>query len=414
MHPTPTADTKQLVATIRRLIRVFGSQPAHVTEPERTRSTAKLLYSRLERSGLPVRWVTGDHDTPLIIAGRGPVAISTYLDDIHPDAIAGNDEPPEVTGDVVKSNGIERKAALIAHVAGLLAEPEWADSVTLLIETDRHAGSHTLEQWLADEAPAFSSAAWEVSDLPLSSPVLVRAATGTLIVEIAMSAARHNVEPVYGTVLPDLGLAIARLVSSLKSSDDEVRIEGFYDGIAALEEFEVDSLVTMGPGVSRWLTRVAGAERELSTSHMTLGMFCAPSLVVRQLHVSANNDYLPETASAVIEFQLLPGQDVHQVINALKERVMSSPFDIQVTPLLVRHPVNASKDIAIPAHMTVIPIAPGPSPASLFAQHGISGIGYALVQRTTDRDQAGVSLDLIAAASTFLHELTDNLGTTRA
>jgi hypothetical protein len=410
MQATSTLDTDPLTGTIRRMIRVLGAQHAHVSDPGSLQSIARLLFSRLERAKVPARWIEGEHGTPLIVAGSGPIALCTYLDDIHPDAISKTGQPPGINLESVTGNGIERKAAVVSHAAALLANPEWSQQVTMFIETDRHAGSHTIESFLRSEAPVFTSVAWEVADLPLFAPAIIRAATGTLIVRVALRATRRFVEPVYGTVLPDIGIALARFVTSLKSSDDEVHLDGFYDGIETLEEIEFDAVVKMGPGVSRWLTRVAGDERELSTSHMTLGMFCAPSLIVRDLVMGADGDYLPNEASAVIEFQLLPGQDTSLILEALRTRMSGHLIDGLVSVLLERQPVSVSTDLNIPDGYPSLPVAPGPSPAALFATLGIPGTGYTVVSRATQPETSGVSIESIADGAQFLYDLSTSLG----
>lgn len=409
MQSTPTPDTDLLSGMIRRLIRVLGAQPAHASRPDSLTSIARLLVSRLERANIAVRLIEGEHGTPLIVAGSGPIAVCTYLDDIHPDAIDSGDRPPDVIDQAVLGRGIERKAAIVAHTSALLTDPAWAQQVTLLIETDRHAGSHTMEAWLDEEEPRFTAMAWDVADLPLGAPALVRSATGSLIVKLTFSALRRRVETVYGTVLPDIGIAMARLVTSLKSADDEVHLDGFYDGIESLEENEFDAVVQIGPGVSRWLTHVAGDERELSTSHMTLGMFCAPSLIIRDIGIVAEGDYLPHAASAVIEFQLLPGQDVDRVLAALRDRVSEYAFDGRVEVLLDRRPVALAVSAHVPSGYASLPIAPGPSPAALFAARGIAGTGYTVVSRSTDRETTGIAMESIVEGTRFLYDLSASL-----
>ena len=409
MHTTPTSETDQLAGIVRRTIRSIGAQSSHVSDPQSTAAAARLISGRLKRAGIPVQWIEGQHGTPLVVAGSGPVAICTYLDDSHPDSGSGSAEPPELVEDQVRGHGIERRAAVVAHMATLIENPALAEVVTMIFESDRNAGSHTLDDWLSSQTTGLTVAAWEVGDLPLHAPLLVRSATGTLIAQIQLKAVRENVELVYGTVLPDLGIAIASLVTSLKSADNEVHLAGFYDGIGSPDEAEFQSLIQIGPGVSRWLTRVAHGERELSTAHMTLGMFCAPSLLVRDISIEQGGEYLPTSATAIVEFQLLPGQSVDQIITALEDHARSTAFPATVTPLLVRHPVGVIDDLPVPDTSSSIPIAPGPSPASLFSRKSIPGTGYALVGRTTERDVAGISIDAIVQSSVFLSELVASL-----
>lgn len=408
--PNPNDNQNQLAGTIRRTIRVLGTQPMHASRPADVLAASRLVQSRLMRAGVDTRWFEGSNGTPLLIAGTGPIAVVVYLDDNHPAAIAIPERPPEISGDLVQGAGLERKASIIAHLATMLSQPEIASKMTLFVESDRQSGSHTLEEWLATSHRRVSAAAWEATDLPLTPPVLIRSATGTIIARLTLNASRRRTEPVYGTVLPDLGIALSNLLTSLKSADDEVLIEGFYDGINSPESDELDVLIKVGPGVSRWLGAVAGDERELSTSHMTLGMFCAPSAIVREISMHSAGDYLPESASAIVEIQLLPGQSADQTLEMVRAQVQTGPFELEVEPLLVRPPVAASQKIRLPGGVSTLSIAPGLTPASCFARAGIPTVGYAVVGRITSQEIPGVSIGSIADASHFLEHLVTTIG----
>lgn len=408
--PIPEDHLHQLTGAIRRMIRVLGSQPMHASRPGDVVAASRLVQSRLMRAGIATRWIEGTAGTPLLVAGNGPIAVVTYLDDNHPGAVAIPERPPEISGDLVLGTALERKAATIAHLATMLSHPDIANQMTLIVESDRQSGSHTLEEWLESASPRYAVAAWEATDLPLSPPVVIRSATGTIIARLTLNASRRRAEPVYGTVLPDLGIAMSNLLTSLKSVDDEVLIEGFYDGIETPDSDELDVLIKVGPGVSRWLGTVAGDERELSTSHMTLGMFCAPSVVVRELSMQSSGDYLPESASAIVEFQILPGQSVKQTLELIRSNLQTGPFSLEIEPLLVRPPVVAARGINLPAEVASLSIAPGLTPASCFARAGTPTVGYALVGRTTGREVPGVSISAIAYASQFLETLVATLG----
>jgi hypothetical protein len=405
-HPS---DTSELAGIVRRTIRVLGAQPAHITLPESTQLAARLVHGRLARAGVNVRWFDGTSGTPLLIAGQGPLVVCTYLDDSHPDAADHDGQPPSIEDGLIRGPGIERKSGVLATIAMLLEDPSLSSRVTVVVETDRHSGSLTLAQWLANEMPSLAVAAWEVSDLPLSAPVVVRSATGTLVLEIRLSAERRRVETVYGTVLPDLGIALANVLATLKTSDSEVRLDSFYDAVGSPDETDLESLVQLVPGVSRWLASVAGAERDLSTAHMTLGMFCAPSMIVRNISLNDSDGYLPEVASATVEFQLLPGQSIDSVLNAVREHAQDTPFSADVRPILVRPPVAESTSLGLLTELPSIPVAPGPSPASIFDQASIPGIGYAVVGRDPARESNGLSVDSIVQGSRFLLSLTDML-----
>jgi hypothetical protein len=399
-----------LADTIRRTIRVLGTQPTHVSSSESIDAAARVITGRLSRAGVPVHLHPGDHGTPLIVAGNGPIAVVTYLDDTNPLSMNHDGHPPALANGVIRGSGIERKAGVVAAIAPLLVNPALSEMITILVETDRHSGSQTLENWLTTHSDRLDAVVWEACDLPLHPPVVIQAATGVIILEITLHSMRQGVEPVYGTVLPDLGIAMAVLLSSLKTGDDEVRLEGFYDGIDTPSEDAFDALMAVAPGVKIWTQAFAGERHNLTTAHMTLGLFCAPSIIVRSISMPHGETYLPAVASAVIELQLMPGQSVDDVLDTIDLHVRNSRFEGRVDTLLVRPPVGPSSDIGLPDGVPVIPIAPGLAPASLFQSRSIPGVGYAVVDRRHDREEIGLPIASITDGALFLLRLVESLG----
>lgn len=405
--------TATLVDIIRRTLRVLGAQPARAMDPETIIPAARLVYERLRRAGVPTLWIESEPGAPLIVAGHGPVAVSTYLDDSHPDTAIRGSSLPEFDDGTVRATGIERTAAVVAAIAPMLVQPELGREFTLIVETDRHNGSRALERWLATGDRVFSSAAWEIADLPITPPVVALSASGSLQVEVKLSSTRRRAEQVYGTVLPDPGFALANFLAALKTADEEVRLDGFYDGIASPEDAQFDSLLAVVAEVNNWLRHIARDERNLSTSHMTLGLFCAPAITVRELSLHSAGPYLPEQASAQIEFQLLPGQSINQILTALADGLEDTPFGVEITPHLARPPVEQDPALELPASIHTIPIAPGPSPAALFAERHVPGLGYAVVGRTVSRDRTGIELRAIREGSGFILSLVEALSSQR-
>ena len=412
MHHIAGSSTDVLADIIRRTIRVLGAQPSPVTDPPSIVSAARLVFERLRRAGIPARWIDDIPDSPLIIAGQGPIGIATYLDDSHPATVGQSTIPPSFEGRMVRAHGIERKAGVVAALATLLSSPELSNDLTVIVETDRHAGSISIEHWLQRERPDLSAIAWEITDIPLNPPVVARAATGRLVAKIELRSARQQVEPVYGGVLPDVGFALANTLATLKSADEEVRLDGFYDGIISPEEADFESLQAVAPEFASWLWRVAKGDHSLSVSHMTLGIFCAPSVVIRDINVAHNSPYLANAASAIIEFQLMPGQTAERILETLRTHVQNSLFAATITPLLVRAPYSAPEARPSSIGATSFPLAPGPSPAALFATQGLPCVGYAVVGRHEGNEQNGVSLESIADGVRFLLSLTGWLSST--
>lgn len=399
-----------LADSIRRTIRLLGAQSSSVSDPASVVAAARFIYERLRRANVPVRWIDETSDAPLIIAGQGPIGIATYLDDSHPSAAQHSGQPPIFEAGTVRAAGIERKAGVVAAISTLLAFPERSRDLTVIVETDRHSGSEALEQWLEDKQPDLAALAWEIADLPLTPPLLVRSATGRLTMRIDVTSSRPDIERVYGAVVPDIGFGLASALSALKTDDEEVRLAGFYDNVVSPDEQDFEALMTLAPGISDWLQLVSDGESELPTSHLTLGMFCAPSVELGGLNIRDNGPYLPTNASATIEFQLMSGQSSDTILAALDAHFQNLPYTVTVTPLLIRPPCPADETLIFGDQVAILPIAPGPSPAVLFARRGIPCVGYAVVGRQISDGESSIALEAISDGSRFLTSLTESLG----
>lgn len=390
----------------RRLIRVLGAQPAHVSDPEGTASAARLLYDRLRRLDPTVEWFDSDQRSPLVVAGRGPQLLICYLDDADPFAANHRGLPPSFSRGSVSSPGIVRKAAVIATVSRYImdrGDGRW----TLVIETDRHSGSQSLKQWLHESGRSVAVAMWEAADLPIGRPAVVRGATGRLHVTISVSLDHSRAESPYGGVIPDLGHIVSMAIADLMTKDHEIRLEGFYDDILTPNDEEMTAVSDLGAGISEWLGRVAPTAVNLPGRHLAMGVFLAPSLVVREITIDGPAPYLPTQALVRLEVQIAPGQSPAGILDALSDHFRDRLPSVQIQTDLLQAPVSSAfdGDALREEFDLVLPVAPGISPASLLADARIPTIGFISIGRNPRAASAEISLEQIVAGSEHIRTL---------
>src|SRR5690606_30020992 len=241
---TSQAEQSSITDTIRRMLRVLGAMPAHVGNPESVQRAARFVHDRLTRNNTRVTWFDPLDFAPLVVAGNGPVLLVTYMDDADPYASSHSGQPPSFRDSFISGPGIIRKAGVIAAVAAQL-HPGFEDSFTLVIETDRNDGSRTLEEWLKSQPARFSAGIWEATDLPIAGPAIVHSASGRLTLRVSAHANHHYAEAHFGGAITDLGRALAQAVSDLVTEDHEVRLDGFYDGIALADGQTINTLADL-------------------------------------------------------------------------------------------------------------------------------------------------------------------------
>lgn len=410
-EPQTSSDLRQF----RRMLRVLGALPTHTSDPIATASAAKLMHDRLRRAGQEPIWYEPSETSPLVIAGTGPLLVVTYIDDVDPDAVQQTAIPPTFKDGVVSAPGILRKAGLIAATAGATHPDNGPDATTLVIETDRYRGSLALEKWLAESSREFEAAIWESADLPITTPAVIHSAFGQLRVRVTTTAPHDHIPAMYGGVVADVGTSLATALADLVGPDHEVRLDGFYDTVDIPDGDGLALLTEMAATVKTGLLRLSPEPTDLSTHHLAMGVFFAPSLVVQALQTSASDPYLPSTAEAEIDIQLVPGQSADAVLATLSDHFRARLQQVEIRPLLVRPAVKGQLDLARlrDAFDQVIPTAPGPSPAGMIESLGIPTIGYAAVGASGDDGPDRVTLQTIEAGSRLVRALIGHLHTSK-
>lgn len=380
--------------TIRRMLRVLGAMPAYVGDPDSVERAARFVHDRMARSGAIVEWYQPEGFSPLVIIGDGPILLATYMDDADPYASSHSGQPPSFRDTAVSGPGILRKAGVVAAAAAEL-DPDRGGRFTMVVETDRNAGSLTLEHWLHEDPQPFKAGIWEATDLPIPAPTIIHSASGCLTLRISVNANHHFAELHYGGVVSDVGRLLADSISQLVSQDHEVRLDGFYDGIDDVDAEAMEVYQEMTGRIAAWLHRVAPGDAEMPPSHLAMGVFLAPGIVVRSLQLTDRQPYLPITAEAVIDIHLVPGQNPRVVgqsaIRYFKERVPGA----HVETLMLRPPVVGKANIAAlrEAYPRVLKAVPGLNPAGVIESYGIPTVGYASVGRNPENTSGRVTLE---------------------
>lgn len=398
------------LAALRRSMRLLGAHSTHFSNVQSTARALRLIWDMLQRRNIPAELFQLPGMMPLIVAGRGPVLVNTYLDDTS--ALDGlhRGDPPIVTNDSMIGQGTIRKAGLLAVVGALLSSPDVARHATLTIEADRHAGSAALEAWLHASPRPFAAGLYEVADLPVPAPALYSAATGVVELNITVQPDVGAMEHFYGGVLPDPGHQLVEAVSALKSRDAEVLVPGFYDHVVAPDPAGMAALNSVASSVGAWISRTVGPSEELlNASHLTLGVFCAPALLVRELAMAETGPYLSQTARATIEMRVMPGQDVYALIAAIRAFITARLPTATVEPLLVRKPAIGWRGPMPSLNAMTLPISPGNSPAGLIESTGIPTMGFATVSRDPSESQESVEFARIMDGSNLVSTLIFNL-----
>lgn len=394
---------------LRRAVRLICSHSPRITDTQATARALRLILDIAQRRGAPTDAFQLPGTMPLITIGNGPILLITHLDDPHPLAQVDNVGLPSISGNTVTVPGITRKAGVLAALGAFLGGEATAERCTLIIETDRHQGSESFAKWFDSSERHINAALYDVVDLPVPAPAIFLSATGTVTLRISVQRTGQVVERHYGGVQSDIGHALLAAISSLKSVDGEVLVPGFYDDVITPGPEGLAAIGRVSSTVGHWLTNGTSPDTDqLSPDHLTLGAFLAPSLILRELSLRSDDPYLVSSASAIVEAQIMPGQNAGTIARSISGAIESRIEDATIEARLLLQPVQASFDTKAFADIAnVLPVAPGPSPIGTLSTSGIPTLGFSTTWRDPELEQEAVNLTTIASGSQMIQQLVE-------
>jgi acetylornithine deacetylase/succinyl-diaminopimelate desuccinylase-like protein len=133
----------------------------------------------------------------------------------------------------------------------------------------------------------------------------------------------------YGNWAPNPGFALARLLTSMKSEDGKVLIDGFYDDIVPLNTTEKDALAAM-PNNDADLERDLQFAKPEGGGKRLIELLQYPSLNIRGLRSAyvgeQAQNVVPEKAIAAIDVRLVKGEDPDKKFEQVLKHIRKQGF----------------------------------------------------------------------------------------
>ena len=232
--------------------------PSVSTDPKHnadTRAAAEWLVQKLTSIGLQ----TTLHETPghpVIIAknkheaGRRTVLLYGHYDVQPPDPLAEWHTPPfepTIVGDRIMCRGAtDNKGQLMAHVAGLEKTLREHGSLpinlTCLFEGEEEIGSPNLKPFLEAHRDELKCDVVAISDTGMVASGIGTFTYGLRGIACCEVIARGPITDlhsgIWGGAVANPVTAIARLVATLHDAQGKVLIDGFYDAVRPLADWE--------------------------------------------------------------------------------------------------------------------------------------------------------------------------------
>src|SRR6202140_176256 len=195
--------------------------------------------------GHPVVWARNQHRE-----GRRAVLIYGHYDVQPPDPLELWDSPPFEpvlkNGYVFARGATDNKGQILSHILGVQEALEQNGDLPVnlhfVIEGEEEIGSGNLPKFLSDNRDALQCDVAVVSDTGMAArgvPTLSYGLRGVTALEVKMTGAKMDLHSgVFGGAVANPVTALARLLATLHDENAHVAIEGFYDTVKPLEDWE--------------------------------------------------------------------------------------------------------------------------------------------------------------------------------
>src|SRR3989475_2669793 len=216
-------------------------------------------------------------------------------------------------------------------------------SLKFCIEGDEEIGSPHMEEFVEEHRELLSADAclWEGGGVTWDGlPMVTLGVKGLIYVELTCETINRDAHSSYGTVLPNAAWRLVWALSTIKSLDERIQIEGVYDDMrppmpeegAAIEAMPQEDAETLKSfGIEKALTGVTGVD------YIARHLF-EPTATIDGLSSGYAGEgpktVLPARAIAKMDFRLVPDQNPDDILAKLRRHLDKHGFsDIAVRSL---------------------------------------------------------------------------------
>lgn len=334
MGPHPSLMTAELERLFEHLR--FPSISTDSTHAADVRANAEWLVGQFEGIGL----TTELHETPghpVVIArnehkqGLKTVLIYGHYDVQPVDPVELWDSPPfepEIRdGKIWGRGGADNKGQHFVHLLGaektIREEGELPVNVIFLIEGEEEIGSPNLVPFLEKHKADLACDIIAVSDTGMVAegvPTLGYGLRGITCVEVKVKGPEGDLHSgVYGGSVANPATAAARMVAGLHQDDGKVAVEGFYDDVIPLEDWEREAWAKVPGASDADFLKTTKAPASFGEPGYTTAerLWGRPTVEVNGIgggyQGEGSKTVLPAEAMFKLSCRLVPGQDPAKV-----------------------------------------------------------------------------------------------------
>ncbi len=308
---------------------------------------ARWIGGQLSAAGLDAHVVSTPRH-PVVLADGGPVpgaGAPTLLFYGHYDVQPPGDltlwesppfEPTIRDGAIHARGSADDKGQVMTHLAAMRCWREtdlpWPVRVKFLIEGEEEIGSPSLPDLLRERAGELACDYVVLSDtakLNAETPALAYATRGLVYKEIAIEGPRRDLHSgQYGGAVANPGNVLTRILAKLQDDSGRITIQGFYDKVRDLTDWEKAHLKRAGL-TDEQLLAATGCPAPAGEPGYTSAERCTarPTLDVNGLTGGYTGEgaatIIPTRATAKVSMRLVAHQDPEDISQAFDRTVRS-------------------------------------------------------------------------------------------
>lgn len=317
-----------------------SAQPEHAADVERC---ADYLVGKLSSLGFDAKkHMTNIH--PIVVArspkveGKPTVLIYGHYDVMPVDPLAEWDSDPFQPvlrdGRVYARGASDDKGEIMAHILGvqdlLEKEGRLPLNVTFLLEGEEERGSYSLFDFIKDPAHRKELACdiIVVSDTGMAAPDVPSFSyglKGLCCFELEISGPKMDLHSgIFGGAVANPITTLCEMIATTHDENNRVAVEGFYDGVDDLADWERSSWARVPGASDEELAALTGVPA-LRTENGYSGVECTYGRPTFELNGisggyegEGSKTVIPTHATAKMSCRLTPGQDPWKVMEKIK------------------------------------------------------------------------------------------------
>ena len=300
-------------------------------------TTIGLESKVVPTKGHPVLWARNKHKS-----GRPTVLIYGHYDVQPPDPLELWDSPPFEpvlkNGYVFARGATDNKGQILSHIIGiqeiLQKDGDLPVNVDLVIEGEEEVGSQHLGKFLTDNRDALKCDVVLVSDTGMiapRTPTISYGLRGVAALEIKVTGPKMDLHSgIFGGAVANPAAALARLLATLHDQKGHVAVEGFYDDVLPLQDWERDAWKKLPLDPDSEMLKETGApslfgEADFSTLER---IWARPTAEINGIgggyQGPGTKTVLPSHVMAKLTFRLVPNQQADVVVDLVKNHLQKN------------------------------------------------------------------------------------------